>query len=140
MFHELYPRKLYESAALEPEMSPAKAAMEIRIKRAYEPASSHDGTRILVDRLWPRGVKKSDAAIAQWMKEIAPSSELRKWFGHDPARWEEFRSRYKAELGAKRGLLVELRDLAKKGPLTLVYSAHDEAHNQAVVLREALLH
>ena len=121
-------------------MSPAKAPMEIRIKRAYEPASLHDGTRILVDRLWPRGLKKSDAAIAQWMKEIAPSSELRKWFGHDPARWEEFRSRYKAELRAKRDLLAELRELAKKKPLTLVYSAHDEAHNQAVVLREALLH
>ena len=139
-FHQLYPRTFYESAALELEMSPAKAAMEIRIKRAYEPASSHDGTRILVDRLWPRGLKKSDADVAQWMKEVAPSSELRKWFGHDPARWEEFRSRYKAELGAKRDLLAELRDLAKKGPLTLVYSAHDEAHNQAVVLREALLH
>jgi uncharacterized protein YeaO (DUF488 family) len=121
-------------------MSPAKSPLEVQIKRAYEPPSSHDGTRILVDRLWPRGLKKSDADIAQWMKEIAPSTELRKWFGHDPARWEEFRSRYKAELRAKRDLLAELRDLAKKKTLTLVYSAHDEAHNQAVVLRDALLH
>jgi uncharacterized protein YeaO (DUF488 family) len=114
--------------------------MDIRIKRAYAPASSHDGTRILVDRLWPRGLKKSDAHVAQWMKEIAPSGELRKWFGHDPARWEEFRSRYKNELGAKCDLLAELRSLAQKEQLTLVYSARDEAHNQAVVLREALLH
>jgi uncharacterized protein YeaO (DUF488 family) len=87
-----------------------------------------------------RGLKKSDAHIAQWMKEIAPSTGLRKWFGHDPDRWEEFRSRYKAELRAKRELLAELKDLAKKKSLTLVYSAHDEAHNQAVVLRDALLH
>ena len=121
-------------------MSPGKAPMDIRIKRAYEPPSSHDGTRILVDRLWPRGLKKSDAAIAQWMKEVAPSGALRKWFGHDPARWVEFRSRYKAELRAKRDLLAELRDLANKGPLTLVYSARDHAHNQAVVLRDELLH
>ena len=113
--------------------------MKIRIKRAYESPSSRDGTRILVDRLWPRGLKKSDAVIVQWMKEIAPSTELRKWFGHDPARWEEFRSRYKAELRAKGDLLDELRSLASRRTLTLVYSAHDEAHNQAVVLRDALL-
>jgi uncharacterized protein YeaO (DUF488 family) len=119
----------------------AKAASsEVRIKRAYEAPSPHDGTRVLVDRLWPRGVKKADAGISQWMKEIAPSNELRKWFGHDPERWEEFRRRYKAELTGKRELVGQLRDLARKGPLTLVYSAHDEAHNQAVVLRERLLH
>ena len=120
-------------------MSHSKAA-GVRIKRAYEPPSAQDGTRVLVDRLWPRGVKKVDAGISQWMKEIAPSNELRKWFGHDPARWEEFRRRYKAELTAKRELIGQLRDLATQGPLTLVYSAHDEAHNQAVVLRETLLH
>ncbi len=112
---------------------------QVRIKRAYEPASSADGTRVLVDRLWPRGLKKSDAHIAQWLKEIAPSNELRKWFGHDPARWDEFRRRYESELSGKRELLDELRDLARRGPLTLVYSAHDETHNQAVVLRERLL-
>jgi uncharacterized protein YeaO (DUF488 family) len=121
-------------------MSHASIAVDVRIKRAYESPSSHDGTRVLVDRLWPRGLKKSDAAVAQWMKEIGPSDKLRKWFGHDPARWEEFRRRYEDELTGKRALLDELRDLAKKGPLTLVYSAHDEAHNQAVVLREMLLH
>ena len=118
----------------------SKAASEVRIKRAYEPPSPHDGARGLVDRLWPRGLKRADAALSQWMQEIAPSDELRKWFGHDPQRWEEFRRRYKAELAKKRELVAHLRELAKEGPLTLVYSAHDEAHNQAVVLRETLLH
>lgn len=121
-------------------MSHSKAASGVIIKRAYEPPSPRDGTRVLVDRLWPRGVKKADAGISQWMKEIAPSTELRKWFGHDPARWDEFRRRYKAELTKKRELVGRLRELAREGPLTLVYSAHDEAHNQAVVLRETLLH
>jgi uncharacterized protein YeaO (DUF488 family) len=124
----------------EVEMVHAKAVSEVRIKRAYEPPSPHDGTRVLVDRLWPRGVKKANAGISQWMKEIAPSNELRRWFGHDPERWEEFRRRYKAELAQKQDLVGQLRDLASKGPLTLVYAAHDEAHNQAVVLREKLLH
>lgn len=122
-------------------MSHSKAAAAtVTIKRAYEPPSPRDGTRVLVDRLWPRGVKKADAGIAQWLKEIAPSNELRKWFGHDPQRWDEFRRRYKAELAKKREAVGELRELARQGPLTLVYSAHDEAHNQAVVLREMLLH
>jgi uncharacterized protein YeaO (DUF488 family) len=121
-------------------MSHSKAASGVSIKRAYEPPSPRDGTRVLVDRLWPRGVKKTEAGIAQWMKEIAPSHELRKWFAHDPARWQEFRRRYKAELTEKRELVSQLRELAREGPLTLVYSAHDEAHNQAVVLRETLLH
>lgn len=121
-------------------MSRTRSSLDIRIKRAYEPASPGDGTRILVDRLWPRGVKKADARIAQWFKEVAPSNELRKWFGHDPARWEEFRRRYESELATKRDLLGQLRELAKRAPLTLVYSAHDEAHNQAIVLRERLLH
>jgi uncharacterized protein YeaO (DUF488 family) len=125
---------------MEVQMSHSKDASEVTIKRAYEPASAHDGTRILVDRLWPRGVKKADAGIAQWMKDIAPSSELRKWFGHDPARWEEFRRRYRAELKDKRELVGRLRDFAREDRLTLVYSAHDEAHNQAVVLRELLMH
>lgn len=121
-------------------MSHSRASPEIRIKRAYDPAAPSDGTRILVDRLWPRGVKKADADIAQWMREIAPSNELRKWFAHDPERWEEFRRRYRAELGAKREMLGALRALARKGPLTLIYSAHDQERNQAVVLRELLLH
>ena len=112
----------------------------VRIKRAYDPAAPDDGTRILVDRLWPRGLKKSDAAISQWMKEIAPSTELRKWFAHDPAKWDEFRRRYEAELAEHPELLSELRGMTRKGPVTLVYAAHDEQHNQAVVLRDALLH
>src|SRR6185312_10118081 len=121
-------------------MSHTSATFQVQIKRAYEASSPHDGTRVLVDRLWPRGVKKTDAHISEWMKEVAPSTGLRKWFGHDPARWEDFRRRYKAELAAKKELLDDLRELAGKGRLTLVYSAHDEAHNQAVVLREMLLH
>lgn len=121
-------------------MSHVSTTFEVQIKRAYDASSPHDGARVLVDRLWPRGVTKTDAHICEWMKDVAPSNELRKWFGHDPGRWEEFRHRYKAELAGKKELLDELRDLAKKGRLTLVYSAHDEAHNQAVVLREVLLH
>ncbi|MGH8149647.1 MAG: DUF488 domain-containing protein [Steroidobacteraceae bacterium] len=120
--------------------SRSKVRTAVSIKRAYESPSPSDGTRVLVDRLWPRGLKKSDAAIVQWMKEIAPSNELRQWFGHDVARWEEFRRRYEAELAAKGDLLGELREMAEKGPLTLIYSARDEVHNQAVVLRERILH
>ncbi|HET9107792.1 MAG TPA: DUF488 domain-containing protein, partial [Steroidobacteraceae bacterium] len=115
-------------------------SLQVRIKRAYEPSSPADGARVLVDRLWPRGMRKSDAAIERWMKEIAPSAQLRRWFGHDPARWEEFQRRYRAELRGKVELLAELRAMARDRPLTLVYSAHDEQHNQAVVLRDVLLH
>ena len=114
-------------------------AANVKLKRAYESVDSEDGARVLVDRLWPRGVSKEDAALDQWMKEIAPSTELRKWFGHDPARWEEFRGRYGKELGQNTGLLSQLRSFARRGPLTLVYSAHDEIHNDAVVLRDVLL-
>lgn len=115
-------------------------SLVVRIKRAYEPSSPADGTRVLVDRLWPRGLRKSDAAIERWMKEVAPSAELRRWFGHDPARWEEFQRRYRTELHGKGELLAELRAMAHDRPLTLVYSAHDEQHNQAVMLRNVLLH
>jgi len=114
-------------------------AANVRLKRAYEPKDDADGTRILVDRLWPRGVSKVDAAVDQWMKEIAPSSELRKWFGHDPDRWEEFCRRYGEELHQNTELLHQLRSLARQGPVTLVYSAHDEVHNDAIVLRDILL-
>ena len=111
----------------------------IRLKRAYEPPAANDGVRILVDRLWPRGVRKANAAINQWMKDIAPSTALRKWFGHDPARWEEFRRRYVEELCEHPEQLTRLRTLAREGRITLVYSAHDEQHNDAVVLRGVLL-
>ena len=111
----------------------------MRVKRIYEPAAHEDGVRVLVDRVWPRGVSKSKARIDTWMKEIGPSTELRKWFGHDPARWTEFRRRYRIELTERGTLLKELRAIARNGPLTLVYSAKDEHHNQAVVLRERLM-
>jgi uncharacterized protein YeaO (DUF488 family) len=121
-------------------MTRAIHAAAIHLKRAYETPSPDDGVRILVDRLWPRGVSKANAAIDQWMKEVAPSAELRHWFGHDPKRWEEFRRRYRAELLHHEELLNELRVIARKGPLTLVYAARDEDHNEAVVLRDVLIH
>jgi len=111
----------------------------IRIKRAYDAPSREDGTRVLVDRLWPRGTGKETLAIDRWAKEIAPSDALRRWFGHDPARWEEFRRRYARELAPKAALLGEMRDLTHNGRLTLVYAARDEAHNNAVVLRDILI-
>jgi uncharacterized protein YeaO (DUF488 family) len=114
-------------------------AENVKLKRAYEKHSAEDGTRVLVDRLWPRGVTKADAAIDHWIKELAPSTELRKWFGHDPARWAEFRRRFAVELRQHADQLNQLRDLARKGKITLVYGAHDELHNDAVVLREVLL-
>lgn len=120
-------------------MSTRIAARNIRLKRAYDSAGSDDGTRILIDRLWPRGVRKADAAIDLWVKDIAPSTALRKWFGHDPARWHEFRRRYSDEIHRNRDRLRELRSLALKGRITLVFSAHDDAHNDAVVLRKILL-
>jgi uncharacterized protein YeaO (DUF488 family) len=118
---------------------PRRKTPDIRIKRAYEPVAQDDGTRILVDRLWPRGVTKDALAIGHWMKEIGPSDLLRRWFGHDPKRWDEFCRRYRAELTKQAALLEELRGLARGGVLTLVYGARDDAHNNAVVLREALL-
>ena len=114
-------------------------AESIKLKRAYDSARPGDGTRILVDRLWPRGVRKADAAIDLWAKDIAPSTPLRKWFAHDPARWHEFRRRYSEEIHRHRDQLDELRSLARKGRVTLVFAAHDRAHNDAVVLREILL-
>jgi uncharacterized protein YeaO (DUF488 family) len=111
----------------------------VQLKRAYEAPSPDDGTRILVDRLWPRGVAKARAALDDWMKDIAPSNELRQWFAHDPARWDEFRARYRDELREHEDLVATLRKLAQQGRITLVYSARDEAHNDAVVLRDVLL-
>ena len=114
-------------------------AANVRLKRAYESPSANDGTRVLVDRLWPRGVAKADAAVDVWHKDLAPSTALRKWFGHDPARWPEFRKRYAEELRQHPELFDQLRELARAGPVTLVYSAHDELHNDAVVLRDLVL-
>jgi uncharacterized protein YeaO (DUF488 family) len=112
--------------------------MDVRLKRAYEPAAASDGGRILVDRIWPRGVTREQAQLSEWARELAPSTELRRWFAHDPARYEEFRRRYIGELGAQEEKLRELRRRARAGPLTLVYAARDEAHNDAVVLAEIL--
>jgi uncharacterized protein YeaO (DUF488 family) len=114
-------------------------AGNIKLKRAYSPPSAKDGTRILIDRLWPRGVRKSDAAIDRWIKDIAPSATLRKWFGHDPARWQEFRRRYATEIHDHADQLAELRAAARKGSITLVFGARDELHNDAIVLRDVLL-
>jgi uncharacterized protein YeaO (DUF488 family) len=114
-------------------------AANVKLKRAYEAPAAEDGTRILVDRLWPRGVSKKDAALSLWMKEIAPSAELRKWFGHDPDRWNEFRRRYASEINRNSHLFDQLRSLALEGPITLIYSAHDEIHNSAIVLRDVML-
>ncbi|MEO7150981.1 MAG: DUF488 family protein [Burkholderiaceae bacterium] len=118
--------------------NPIKAA-NVQLKRAYEPPARHDGTRILIDRLWPRGIRKEDAAVDLWAKDLAPSTELRKWFGHDPALWLEFGQRYAAEVRQHSEQLERLRDMARAGQITLVYSAHDELHNDAVVLRHLLL-
>ena len=110
--------------------------MSFKIKRAYEVPARDDGVRILVDRIWLRGVSKAAARIDQWRKELAPSTALRKWFGHDPARWAEFKRRYFAELETQRESLDEVRTLAKDKTVTLIYSAKDAEHNQAVALRE----
>lgn len=110
----------------------------IQLKRAYEKPSPKDGERILVERLWPRGLTKEKAAVDLWLKDIAPSTELRKWFGHDPARWEKFRERYRKELEEKKDALQLLKQKAKEGTVTLVYAAHDEEHNGALVLQEFL--
>jgi uncharacterized protein YeaO (DUF488 family) len=110
----------------------------LRIKRIYEPPAPEDGRRVLVDRLWPRGVSKDGARVDEWLKEIAPSDDLRRWFGHDPEKWEEFRTRYREELGPHGELLDRLRAEGRKGTITLLFAAKDEEHNNAVVLREML--
>jgi len=111
---------------------------DVRSKRAYDPAEPGDGYRVLIDRLWPRGVSKERARLDEWARELAPSTELRTWFGHDPERFAEFERRYRTELAAHSGKLDELRRRARHGTLTLVYAARDEEHNDAVVLAEVL--
>ncbi|HJT50523.1 MAG TPA: DUF488 domain-containing protein [Nitrosospira sp.] len=112
--------------------------MNLKIKRVYEPSDKNDGTRILVDRLWPRGLTKAKAGVDIWLKELAPSAELRKWFGHDPDKWTEFKKRYLVELAENDEQLARLREEIKKGTVTLLYGAKDEEHNDAVVLIEFL--
>lgn len=113
-------------------------SMEIRLKRAYAAPAEDDGLRVLVDRLWPRGLKKEAARIDWWPREIAPSRELRQWFGHQPARWAEFRKRYFAELDGRRELIAELQAKAATGRLTLIFAARDEEHNNAAALKQYL--
>ncbi len=112
--------------------------MEIKLKRVYEKSAKEDGTRILVDRLWPRGLTKQKANVDLWLKEIAPSTELRKWFHHDPERWTEFKKRYLMELKSKTEQVKALKKELKTGTVTLVYGAKDEEHNEALVLKEWL--
>lgn len=112
--------------------------MSVRLKRVYETPARGDGTRILVERLWPRGLTKQRAAVDVWMKDVAPSPELRKWFGHDPAKWREFQSRYRKELRERKDAVKSLAQKCSDGPVTLVFAAHDEEHNAAVVLKAVL--
>jgi uncharacterized protein YeaO (DUF488 family) len=112
--------------------------MEVRVKRAYEPAVSSDGYRVLINRMWRRGVSRERARLDAWDRDLSPSDGLRRWFGHDPGRFEEFRHRYIEELRGHGPRLTELRRLARRGTLTLVYSARDPEHNDAVVLAEVL--
>jgi uncharacterized protein YeaO (DUF488 family) len=109
-------------------------AFDLVIKRIYEPPASDDGQRVLVDRIWPRGVSKENAALTLWLKEIAPSDELRKWFGHEPERWAEFQRRYRAELDGNGEVVAKLRAMLRDSKVTLLYGAHDEAHNNAAAL------
>jgi uncharacterized protein YeaO (DUF488 family) len=110
----------------------------IRLKRVYEEPSRKDGLRILVDRLWPRGLTKARAAVKLWLKDVAPSTELRKWFGHDPAKWKQFQVRYRKELGEKRDALKQLKQKSNEHTVTLLYGARDEEHNEALVLKKIL--
>jgi len=110
----------------------------VRLKRIYLAPAPEDGLRILVERLWPRGLTKEDAGVDLWLKDLAPSPGLRTWFGHDPAKWEEFQRRYRRELAGKGGLLETLRRKVREGPVTLLYAARDEAHNAALALKRFL--
>lgn len=119
-------------------MSKVKTKLSIQIKRAYAPSSPEDGYRVLVDRLWPRGISKARADLDEWDKELAPSNELRQWYGHVPEHWEEFKHRYFAELDSKPEQVEALRQQAAKGLVTLIYSAKNEQYNNAVALKEYL--
>lgn len=110
----------------------------IRVKRVYEPAETGDGKRFLVERLWPRGMKKEALHMAGWIKDVAPSDLLRRWFGHDPGKWEEFQRRYRAELEEDRAAWQPLLSEARQGDVTLLYSAHDQEHNNAIALKSFL--
>ncbi len=110
----------------------------LKLKRVYDPPSKDDGKRILVDRLWPRGIRREDAKIDEWLKDIAPSDELRRWFSHNPSKWQEFRIKYRQELKDKIELIDKIRKEAKKGTVTLLFAAKDAEHNNAIVLKEVI--
>lgn len=114
--------------------------LSIRLKRSQDDPADNDGTRVLVDRVWPRGISKDRLKLDRWLKEVAPSKELRQWFGHDPEKWAEMQRRYRAELegGEQRQAFEELKELARQGRVTLVFAARDRAHNQAVILKQLL--
>jgi uncharacterized protein YeaO (DUF488 family) len=120
----------------------AKLTMHLAIKRVYEAAMPEDGKRVLIDRLWPRGISRARAQIDFWLKEVAPSDELRRWYGHDPEKFSEFRRRYEAELAGETGqqALEQIHALMKQGPVTLVFAARDQEHSNAAVLHDLLLH
>lgn len=111
---------------------------QFQLKRIYAPVSPDDGRRVLVERLWPRGLRKADAALDEWLRDIAPSSDLRRWYGHDPARWPEFRRRYREELAIRTDLLTKLQAHAEEGPVTLLFAARERDRNSAAVLKEML--
>ncbi|MCC6714203.1 MAG: DUF488 domain-containing protein [Gammaproteobacteria bacterium] len=119
-------------------MSPPGARRPVRVKRVYEPPDPRDGTRVLVDRLWPRGISSDEAAADLWLKDAAPSDALRRWFGHDPVRWTSFRRKYRAELAGRAEVLRLLDELRRRGPVTLLFGARDTERNNAVVLSEVL--
>jgi uncharacterized protein YeaO (DUF488 family) len=112
--------------------------MQIELKRAYDPPAPGDGRRVLVDRIWPRGIARDDLRIDAWLKELAPSPELRKWFGHDPEKWQEFKARYARELNKRPDALAQLLEITKSGRVTLIFGAKDTEHNNAVALKEYL--
>ena len=128
--------KRQRSPQEQPVAIPGEEVVDVRLKRAYDPVAATDGYRVLVDRIWPRGVTREEAHLDEWARELAPSTGLRRWFGHDPARFEEFQRRYIEELASQAQKLRELR--AREGTLTLVYAARDTDHNDAVVLAELL--
>ncbi len=113
-------------------------ASHLNVKRVYDAPEEGDGYRVLIDRIWPRGLSKERARVDEWARELAPSTELRRWFGHDPSRFDEFRRRYRRELAAKRERIEELQRRARREPLTIVYGARDREHNDAVVLAELM--
>jgi len=119
-------------------MSREKGELMIKVKRVYEPSDPGDGTRFLVDRLWPRGMKKESLHMEAWLKDLAPSDDLRRWFGHDPEKWIEFKDRYFAELNGKPDAIQPIVETAGRGNVTLLYSAHDTEHNNALALKEYL--